>query len=34
VKDRLEAGHFAATAEKVALNPVQEEVGELEGIFG
>ncbi|KAI8463295.1 MAG: hypothetical protein J3K34DRAFT_475344 [Monoraphidium minutum] len=31
VKDRLEAGHFAATPEKVALNPVQEAVGELEG---
>ncbi|KAI8462585.1 MAG: hypothetical protein J3K34DRAFT_178828 [Monoraphidium minutum] len=33
VTDRLEAGHFAATPEKVALNPVQEEVGELEGVF-
>jgi hypothetical protein len=33
VKDRLEAGHFAATPEKVALNPVQEAAGELEGLF-
>lgn len=33
VKDRLEAGFFAATAEKVALNPVQEAVGALDGVF-
>jgi len=32
--DKLEAGHFAATPEKVSLNPVQEEVGEMDGVFG
>lgn len=31
--DRLEAGHFAATPEKVPLNPVQGAVGELDGVF-
>ncbi len=32
--DKVEAGHFAATPAKMSLNPVQEAVGEMEGVFG
>ncbi|GBF95151.1 hypothetical protein Rsub_07735 [Raphidocelis subcapitata] len=32
-RDRVESSHFGATPEKVSLNPVQEEVGEMEGVF-
>jgi len=33
VRDRLGQGHFLSTPEKVALNPVQAAVGEVEGVF-
>jgi hypothetical protein len=34
VRDKVSGAHFASTHEKVVLNPVQDEVGEMEGVFG
>lgn len=33
VTEKIGAGHFVATAEKAPLNPVQELVGDADGIF-
>ena len=33
VRDRLEAGHFVATPERVPLNPVQGDMGAVDGLI-
>jgi hypothetical protein len=34
VRDRVGSAHFGSTPEKVSLNPVQDDAGEMEGVFG